>query len=520
MTTTSPFRRAPSGNDHSFAHLPTAFVCGGCGFRSAAAAPVPLRCPASFPGDDVDHVLHRTIDPTRVAFPTGSEPNPFLRYRTLFHAYHVARAIGWSDADYVALVERLDQAVAAVDGRGFETTSLVAADRLADRLGMAGTLLVKDETGNVSGSHKARHLIGTALELEVAEALERSRAAGGGLNGGEVVPARLAIASCGNAALAAAVVARAWGRELHVFVPVDADPAVLRRLDELKAVVTIARRERGVPGDPTYRALRRAIGEGAVPFTCQGNENGLALEGGLTLGYELAADVRAAGRRLDRLFVQVGGGALASSVAQALDESVAFRVLDRLPRIHAVQSAAARPLVRAYDRVVERLAVRLGLEGLRDAVARVAAPGGRRELADRMRDALAGPRGTAELARIAHHRSAFMWPWEDEPRSVAGGILDDETYDWFAVVGAMLQTGGYPVVASEATLVEANEIGREATGIDVDHTGSAGLAGLIELRRTGEVAPDQTVAVLFTGVRRAAPPAQPAQHTLDHGGQP
>jgi threonine synthase len=291
---------------------------------------------------------------------------------------------------------------------------------------------------------------------------------------------------------------------------------VLHRLRDLRAVVTIARRERGVAGDPTYRELRRAVADGAVPFTCQGNENGLALEGGLTLGYELAADLRAAGRALDRLFVQVGGGALASSVAQALDEAVALGVLDRMPRIHAVQSAGARPLVRAYERVVERLALRLGLEP--------AAPNGdqetdRRAVADRMREALAGQRGAAELARLAHHRSAFMWPWEEEPRSVAGGILDDETYDWFAVVGAMLRTGGYPVVAPEATLIEANEVGRETTGIDVDHTGSAGLAGLIELRRSGEVVPDETVAVLFTGVRRAVLPAPPSHAAANQGGR-
>ena len=36
--------------------------------------------------------------------------------------------------------------------------------------------------------------------------------------------------------------------------------------------------------------------------------NMLAVEGGLTLAYELVSDLRKAGRSLDRLFVQVGGG--------------------------------------------------------------------------------------------------------------------------------------------------------------------------------------------------------------------
>jgi len=38
----------------------------------------------------------------------------------------------------------------------------------------------------------------------------------------------------------------------------------------------------------------------------------------------------------------------------------------------------------------------------------------------------------------------------------------------------------------------------------VDHTGSAGLAGVIELLRRGEIGPDDRVAVIYTGIRRAA----------------
>jgi threonine synthase len=40
---------------------------------------------------------------------------------------------------------------------------------------------------------------------------------------------------------------------------------------------------------------------------------------------------------------------------------------------------------------------------------------------------------------------------------------------------------------------------REATGIDVGYTGTAGLAGLLELRRRGVIPPGEQVVVLFTG---------------------
>jgi threonine synthase len=313
---------------------------------------------------------------------------------------------------------------------------------------------VKDETGNVSGSHKARHLFGVLLQLEVAE---RTRLAD------RWQRPDLAVASCGNAALAAAVLAAAAERVLRVFVPVDADPVVLASLEELGARVETCPRD-GEPGDPTYRALLRALDGGAVPFTCQGNLNGLAVEGGETLGWELVS----AGVPLDRLVVQVGGGALASACIQAFREGVALGVAAAMPRIDTVQTEAAWPLRRAF------------------------------------REMNQGDHGQA-VRFASHHRSAFMWPWEEAPDSVAHGILDDETYDWLAVVEGMLATGGDALVVDEEALVGANALARETTDIAVDHTGSAGLAGLLALHAEGRLAGDERIAVLFTGAVRTAP---------------
>jgi threonine synthase len=95
-----------------------------------------------------------------------------------------------------------------------------------------------------------------------------------------------------------------------------------------------------------------------------------------------------------------------------------------------------------------------------------------------------------------------MVPWETPPASIAGGILDDETYDWLPVVGAMLATGGHPVVVDERTLLEARRLARERTGSLVDATGAAGLAGALELRRQGELVPGERLGLLFTGVER------------------
>lgn len=81
---------------------------------------------------------------------------------------------------------------------------------------------------------------------------------------------------------------------------------------------------------------------------------------------------------LDRLFVQDGGGALASACVQGFREAAHLGVPIPLPRINAVQPHSAYPLHRAWERVV-----------------------------------------AAGLDRAVHHRAELMWPWEAVSPSVA-----------------------------------------------------------------------------------------------------
>lgn len=447
-------------------------VCAGCGAEVPPETPIAWACPAARRGDDIDHVLQCVMEPAAAAGEPDVEPstNPFLRYRRRFHSYHVARAAGWSDRRYVDLVASLDDAIAEVDGSGFRTTPLVRSAGLDGELGFGpdGGVLVKDETGNVSGSHKARHLMGVMLALKVAEDI-----------GAADPDAPLAIASCGNAALAAAVVARAARRRLLVFVPTSADPVVVDRLESLDAELGVCERASGQSGDPTVHRLLQAIADGAVPFTVQGNLNGLAIEGGQTLAWELVDQLDDKGVALDRLVIHVGGGAFASSAAQALEASVVAGDIAAMPVIDTVQTAGGYPLKRAHDRALEHLELETGTPVDAELVA-------------------------GAISQAVHHRSDYMWAWETEPVSVAHGILDDETYDWAVVVRAMLLSGGRSLVVDEATLEAANALARPRVGIDADHTGTAGLAGLIQLTRDGLVSPDEHVAVIVSGARRSS----------------
>lgn len=468
------------------AEISSRLICSGCGYEAPAADASPFRCPNA--GDDRDHVLRRVLSADdegvaalRLAL-SGGESNPFLRFRELLHSYRAGLAHGVTDADFVHLVEELDAAVAEVDGKGFRETPFFRSTGLAAALGVAGAW-VKDETDNVSGSHKARHLFGLMLWLRM-----RDPASNGA---GAASEAPLAIASCGNAALGAAVVARAAGRALEVFVPPEADRAVIERLRALGSGLTTCVRREGELGDPCYLRFREAVAAGALPFAVQGSENGLTLDGAKTLAWEMAMRL-ATERPVDRLFVQVGGGALATACLQGLQEAHCLGVLPGLPRFHAVQSEGAHPLERAYNRVVDRILETTGSG---------AAP---EEAAVRARLASEAPHSLVQavIAHAAAHRLEFMWPWEEEPRGAARGILDDETYDWLAVVEGMLLTGGYPVTVSEARILEANQLVKTTLGIAADHTGTAGLAGAIELSSRGELRPDETVAVLVTGCDR------------------
>jgi threonine synthase len=449
----------------------SALVCAGCGARAPGADEntYPFRCSRAREGDDVDHLMARVLDTASIVFPRGGEPNPFVHYRQLLHSYHVARTHGMADNDYIALVRGLDDEVARVDGRGFRITPFTRSAPLSEHLGFAtdGGVWVKDETGNVSGSHKARHLCGIMVYLQVLERIGLVR---------RPLPT-LAIASCGNAALAAAVMARAAGRALQVFIPPDAPPAVVDRLAELGAQMTVCRRDPGVRGDPCYLHFLEAVRNGALPFCCQGVANGLTIEGGETLGYEMIAAEGVPA--LDCVVIQVGGGALSSAVIQSFTEAVTFGVLARLPRFHAVQTRGAFPLKRAFDRLALRIHQAVTADGVPSDEATVRA-----------------------LHYAATHRSEFMWPWEEDPRSIAPGILDDETYDWLAIVRGMLESGGGPVVVDDRLLEEAYDLARETTGINVDHTGAAGLAGLMQLVHDGAVSPREKVAVIFSGVQR------------------
>ena len=420
----------------------TGWRCAVCSAEVDVATPFPWRCPNST-SRDRRHLL-QIVESDAPSVLVIEHPNPYLRHdRDLaWSAYADANGL---DADARRrLVLELDDAVSAVAGVGFVATPFARSATLSDALGFAadGGVWVKDETGGVAGSQKARHLFTILLHLRAAEQI-------GHLT--ERPP--LAIASCGNAALAAATLARASGWPIDVFVPTWMSDGFGDQLDRLGARVHRCERRADDPaGDPAMFRFREAVAAGSIPFTVQGPENALALDGGRTLGWEIGEQLleQRAGE-LDRIFVQVGGGAFATCVGATHPAR----------RFHAVQVEGCAPLARAWRRAVGQ--------------------------SDRPR-----------VGAIADRWADLMTPWED-PHSLADGILDDETYDWIGVFEAIGPGGDAPIVAAEADIVAAHTLAQSA-GFDVSPTGSAGLAGV--LATIDELKPTRRVVVVKSGLAR------------------
>ena len=399
----------------------TGFRCAVCGANVAIATVAPWRCPNATTADPY-HVLHLVDD--GVTPEAIDDPNPFVRYGPRLAWWAFARANGMSDADCTALTHAVAE--------GFVVTPFGPSDALARTLHR--DVWVKDETGNVAGSHKARHLVPILLHLRAAEEL-----------GALPVRPPLAIASCGNAAIAASTLAQRVDWPIDVYVPTWMSDEVDHLLDLLGAQThTCERRAGDPPGDPAMLRFREAVAAGAIPFTVQGPENALCLDGGRTLGWEIGEASPGIGQW--RAFVQVGGGALAACVGAGLGPGV---------RLDAVQAEGCAPLAAAWKRL-----------------------------------------GSFDRPERGWPNVMQAWP---DPHSLADGILDDETYDWIADVRAMQASGGQPVVATEADIVAAHSLAT-AAGFDVSPTGSAGLAGALAVR--DELAPDERLIVVMSGVAR------------------
>lgn len=203
-------------------------------------------------------------------------------------------------------------------------TPICRSERMARRLGVAEVVL-KDEGRNASGSLKDR---ASAVGVVMA-ATAGSRT--------------IACASTGNAASSTACLAAALGLEAVIFVPRRVPAPKLAQLGVFGARVL---RVDGSYDEAWELCAEAAAARGWYNRNCAVNP--YLVEGKKTAGLELAEQLGEA--MTDWVAVSVGDGCTVAGIGKGLEEARKAGLIDKRPKLLAVQPAGAQPLVRAFHR--------------------------------------------------------------------------------------------------------------------------------------------------------------------------
>ncbi|MEK6626207.1 MAG: hypothetical protein AABY86_14650, partial [Bdellovibrionota bacterium] len=118
-------------------------LCRGCGRVYELQKELVLSCENRGDNKDINHILEKKIDVviSKSELISNRELNPFIKFKDFFYSHALAKKL---NLNYNELVRKIDP--------GFSKTPLIRDQNL----------FIKNETCNIGGSHKARHLMGTA----------------------------------------------------------------------------------------------------------------------------------------------------------------------------------------------------------------------------------------------------------------------------------------------------------------------------------------------------------------------
>jgi threonine synthase len=221
--------------------------------------------------------------------------------------------------DDVLPVESPDHRISL--GEGF--TPLLAARRLGTMVGLP-RLAIKDESGNPTGSFKAR---GLSVAVSMAKALGVTD---------------VCLPSAGNAGSALAAYAARGGLKAHVFVPRDVPRVFVMEVEAYGAEVEKAG---ALITDAGRVSAERARENGW--FECATLKEPYRVEGKKTMGYELAEQM---GWKLpDAILYPTGGGTGLIGMWKAFQEMEKMGFVGPArPRMYAVQAEGCAPIVKAF----------------------------------------------------------------------------------------------------------------------------------------------------------------------------
>ena len=268
------------------------------------------------------------------------EHEPALRanaLRTLFddraaHAAHTTNAVARSGVwRFRELVLAADDATIVSHPEG--NTPVIARDAAAAYAGVDG-LLLKHEGHNPTGSFKDRGM---------TVALTQARRIGA---------RAVACASTGNTSASLSAYASQSGIPSFVFVPEGRVSA-----GKLAQTVAYGARTLQIKGDfdDCLRLARDASDTLGVYLV--NSVNPFRIEGQKTIVFELLQQL--GWQAPDWIALPAGNLGNTSAFGKALSEALKFGLIDRMPRLLAVQAAGAAPFAQAYaDHFAQRISVR------------------------------------------------------------------------------------------------------------------------------------------------------------------
>lgn len=166
-------------------------------------------------------------------------------------------------------------------------------------------------------------------------------------------------------------------------------------------------------------------------------------DGMKTLAYEIAEESE--WQTSDHIVFPVGGGALMGGTWKGLEELASLGWVNRLPKLHCVQSEACMPIVEAFEKQTESISPAV------------------------------------------------------EKETVASGIRISNPARGSQVLRAMKRTGGRAVSVSDENILKHQKLLARFEGIFVEPTSCAALAGLEKLHEAGIISNDESVIVPLTG---------------------
>jgi threonine synthase len=227
----------------------------------------------------------------------------------------------WRYFDLLPLPDR-----ASIVSQGEGRTPLVVSRRLAERLGV-GTLLLKNETVNPTGSFKDRQ-----VSLGISKGMESG-------------VRTLAVVSSGNVAAAAASYAAIAGLDCRIFAPRNAPDDKLVQARVYGASFT---KVDTLSSSRIFELVAEACRQrGWSLLSTAGLYNPYHVEGAKTIAYELSEQCSP---MPEWVIAPVGGGGLIGALWRGFKELVSLGRLEKPPAIVGVQSSLCTPLLDAIEK--------------------------------------------------------------------------------------------------------------------------------------------------------------------------